>query len=57
MTFSRAAVVCLLLLAGTFTFARQQNADWPLNGGVGNARFSPLTQITRDIATSIESHR
>ena len=47
-TFTRSAVLCLVLFAGTLVFGRQQNADWPLNGGAGNARYSPLTQITRE---------
>jgi quinoprotein glucose dehydrogenase len=28
--------------------AAPMKADWPLNGGVGNARYSPLTQVTKE---------
>ncbi len=28
--------------------ATPRKADWPLNGGVGNARYSPLTQVSKE---------
>ncbi|MCC6991661.1 MAG: pyrroloquinoline quinone-dependent dehydrogenase [Acidobacteria bacterium] len=50
MTLPRAAVLCLLVLVAACAPAAPappSRVDWPLNGGEGNARFSPLTQITK----------
>src|SRR2546422_2666215 len=39
-----------------------RDADWPVNGGIDNIRYSPLTQITRDnvstlrVAWTYDSH-
>ncbi len=44
----RAATAALLvLLAIACAPAAPEQADWPVNGGPGNARYSPLSQITR----------
>ena len=51
---SRAAVLGLLLLTAACGPAAPQQADWPINGGLGNARSSPLTQITRDNVTQLQ---
>src|SRR6266540_3466192 len=38
------------------------DADWPVNGGIGNIRYSPLTQINRtnvarlEVAWTYDSH-
>ena len=44
----RAAALGLLAFSVSCAPGGPENADWPLNGGVGNARYSPLTQITRE---------
>jgi len=49
--------VCALAvaLAAQAACARPpQNADWPINGGPGNARYSPLTQITKDNVSQLK---
>src|SRR5712664_292335 len=39
-----------------------RDVDWPVNGGIDNIRYSPLTQITRDnvstlrVAWTYDSH-
>jgi quinoprotein glucose dehydrogenase len=43
--------VALLSLSGA---AAPPDGDWPVNGGPGNARYSPLTQITRANVSSLE---
>lgn len=48
MSRPRAAALCLLLFVAACRPATPQQADWPINGGPGNARSSPLTQITRE---------
>lgn len=48
MSCPRAAALVLLLLTAACSPVAPPQADWPLNGGPGNARFSPLTGITRD---------
>ena len=43
---TRLPAACLLLaVLSACAPAAPQQADWPINGGPGNARFSPLTQI------------
>src|SRR5262245_54329632 len=52
------------LVASSFSLFAQapRDTDWPLNGGVDNIRYSPLTQITRDnvsrlqVAWTYDSH-
>ncbi len=44
----------LLLLASAAAIAVGANADWPINGGPGNARYSPLTQIDRRNVTALQ---
>ncbi len=48
MILKRAALLCFLPLVVACSPAAPKNADWPVNGGAGNARYSPLTQISRD---------
>ncbi|MGE0812857.1 MAG: pyrroloquinoline quinone-dependent dehydrogenase [Vicinamibacterales bacterium] len=44
-----ASIACLALAAGcSGTPPPPAQADWPINGGPGNARYSALTQITKD---------
>jgi quinoprotein glucose dehydrogenase len=52
-----------LVLGAISMFAQTpRDADWPINGGVDNIRYSPLTQITRDnvsrlrVAWTYDSH-
>jgi len=46
---------CLLLaLLPACAPAPLPQADWAINGGPGNARFSPLAQITKDNVTQLE---
>ncbi len=45
---SRSAVLGLFAFSVSCAPGGPNNADWPINGGVGNARYSPLTQITRE---------
>ena len=43
------------MLAAQAACARPaQNADWPINGGPGNARYSPLTKITKDNVSQLK---
>jgi quinoprotein glucose dehydrogenase len=44
----------LLPLASAAAIAVGANADWPINGGPGNARYSPLTQIDRRNVTALQ---
>ncbi|MFN8058004.1 MAG: pyrroloquinoline quinone-dependent dehydrogenase [Vicinamibacterales bacterium] len=55
--------LALTLAASTmFAAALAADVDWPLNGGVGNSHYSPLTQVTRDnvrqlrVAWTFDSH-
>jgi quinoprotein glucose dehydrogenase len=60
----RPIVVALLLVSLVSVSADQARpgADWPINGGPGNARYSPLAQITRanvaqlQLAWTYDSH-
>ena len=51
-----------LVLAAALGLFAAGDADWPINGGVDNIRYSPLTQINRDnvsklqIAWTYDSH-
>ncbi len=51
-------VVPLILIAAQALLAAcasgPEQADWPINGGAGNARHSPLTQITRDNVAQLQ---
>jgi quinoprotein glucose dehydrogenase len=44
------SLACSTLVLGTISIFAQttRDTDWPINGGVDNIRYSPLTQITRD---------
>ncbi len=41
------AALCLGALAGALVYAQQADVNWTVNGGEGNIRYSPLTQINR----------
>ncbi|MEZ5292780.1 MAG: pyrroloquinoline quinone-dependent dehydrogenase [Vicinamibacterales bacterium] len=43
-----AVVACLALVAGCSGTPAADQVDWSINGGPGNARYSALTQITKD---------
>jgi quinoprotein glucose dehydrogenase len=47
LTFSWPILLVAILSA-------QTNADWPINGGVDNIRYSPLAQITRDNVSKLQ---
>ena len=42
-------ILCLPLLA------LGADVEWPVNGGLGNARYSPLTQITRENVAQLKT--
>ena len=42
--------LCLLLTA----CGPPADVDWPVNGGVDNIRYSPLTEITKDNVGQLE---
>ncbi|MGD8331469.1 MAG: pyrroloquinoline quinone-dependent dehydrogenase [Acidobacteriota bacterium] len=52
MTTSRCAP--LILAAGLAACSPASDVDWPLHGGPGNIRYSPLTDITRDNVGQLE---
>ena len=54
MPAPRAVALGLLIVTAACGPAAPQQADWPLNGGPGNARYSPLTEITRDNVTQLQ---
>jgi quinoprotein glucose dehydrogenase len=63
MRASLALLASTLAIVGTLAFAADSNtADWPVNGGIDNIRYSPLKQITRDnvaklqVAWTYDSH-
>ncbi len=55
-------ILCLALLAGALPHAQAGDVNWPINGGEGNIRYSPLTQINRNnvrelqVAWTYDSH-
>jgi quinoprotein glucose dehydrogenase len=53
---SRLTSVALIAGALAFTSATpaERDADWPLNGGPGNSRYSPLDQIDRGNVSRLE---
>lgn len=62
MRFANAAVALFVLAFGTAACARASppapaptaNVDWTIYGGPGNARFSPLAQITQDNVRALQ---
>lgn len=56
------AALALAALINPLAGAQARHTDWPVNGGAGNIRYSPLTQITRDnvarlqVAWTYDSH-
>ena len=54
MSCYRAVTFGLLILTTACGPAAPQQADWPLNGGPDNARYSPLTGITRDNVSQLQ---
>ena len=48
------ALLCLAALAGALAYAQAGDVNWPVNGGVGNIRYSPLTQIDRTNVRSLQ---
>ena len=42
------------LWAGARAFQASENLGWPINGGVDNIRYSPLTQINRDNVSKLQ---
>lgn len=57
-----AFVVCAAAWAGTLAYTAPDDVGWPINGGLGNIRYSALTQINRDnvrrlqVAWTYDSH-
>src|SRR3990172_4448128 len=49
----RRVALCWIALFGAAAYA-SDDADWPLNGGPGNSRYSPLVQIDRDNVSRLE---
>src|SRR5580765_548382 len=45
--------VLLRVLCAFVVTAAAQDASWPVNGGVDNIRYSPLTQINRDNVSTL----
>src|SRR5262245_66060156 len=43
-----AFVICCLAVLAVVRAQAPSDLGWPINGGVDNIRYSPLTQITRD---------
>src|SRR5262245_38209840 len=50
----RLALLCLVSLA-YYGAAPPADVNWPVNGGPGNIRYSPLTQIDRTNVTRLET--
>jgi len=48
------AALLMGALAGTLAFAQAGNVNWSVNGGEGNIRYSPLTQIDRTNVRSLQ---
>ena len=34
--------------------SENRSSDWPINGGIDNIRYSPLTQINRDNVSKLQ---
>jgi len=47
-------VACLALATTVREQPTVQDAGWPVNGGVDNIRYSPLTQINRDNVSNLK---
>ena len=45
---TRSALLGLFAVSVACAPVGPKNADWPVNGGAGNARYSPLMQISRE---------
>lgn len=55
MTVPKIAVVVLAFILGsTAACGRAAPVEWPINGGTGNIRYSPLTQITRENVSQLQ---
>ena len=51
----RLVCACALTLAAQLACSSPvRNADWPINGGPDNARYSPLTQITKENVSQLQ---
>lgn len=48
------AILCLGVLVGALAYAQADDVNWPINGGTGNIRYSPLTQIYRTNVRSLQ---
>lgn len=44
----------VILLSGLVCALQAGDVEWPVNGGVNNIRYSPLTQITRENVSRLE---
>jgi len=53
-----ACVAAAAIAFGSVVYVRAQrpgaDAEWPINGGTGNIRYSPLAQINRDNVSSLK---
>ena len=48
--------IASLIVAAAFAVTpAQTSTDWPINGGVDNIRYSPLTQINRDNVSKLQA--
>jgi quinoprotein glucose dehydrogenase len=54
MTNTLGGLVGLCVVAGLVVFAQADNVNWAINGGEGNIRYSPLTQIDRTNVRSLQ---
>ena len=51
----RVFVFACLTIVGALGLAQTpSNVDWPVNGGIDNIRYSPLTQINRDNVSKLQ---
>ena len=50
----RILVTSLVVWSATVFAVAERDAQWPLNGGVDNIRYSPLTQINRHNVTTLQ---
>ncbi len=46
--------LCVGALAGSLAYAQAGDVNWPVNGGAGNIRYSPLTQINRNNVRNLQ---